>query len=313
LIEVSSLTKRYGELVAVNDVTFEAKPGEIYGLLGPNGAGKSTIIGSISGLLTPDGGNVRVLGHDVVGAALASRRSLGVVPQELAIYEDLSAAANLRYWGGAYGLRGPALKTRVGEVLERVGLADRSKEACKSFSGGMKRRLNFACGVVHRPKVLLLDEPTVGVDPQSRVRLLDLVREEAAAGTCVLYTTHYMEEAETLCHRLAIIDHGRLMAEGTLAELHSRLGERDLLRLAGRFDPSRVRAALAAVLGQAGVYELVQLDEAALAVALPDASRRLPAIFGALAECGAEVRETTLTQPNLETLFIKLTGKELRE
>jgi ABC-2 type transport system ATP-binding protein len=311
LIEVEGLKKSYGELVAVDGVSFRAEPGAIYGLLGPNGAGKSTAIGCISGLLRPDAGSVRVLGHDVVGAGLRARASLGIVPQELALYEDLSAAENLRFFGSAYHLRGAELAQRVDLVLERVGLADRAKEPAKRFSGGMKRRLNFACGVLHRPRVLLLDEPTVGVDPQSRVRLLELVREEARAGACVLYTTHYMEEAETLCDRLGILDHGRLIAEGTLAELRGLLGERDLLRLTGTFEPKGASAALAAALGPE--LEVVQASAEQLTVAVTGASRRLSAILAALTAAGADVRETTMTQPSLETLFIKLTGKELRE
>jgi ABC-2 type transport system ATP-binding protein len=311
LIEVQDLRKSYGELVAVGGVSFRAEAGAIYGLLGPNGAGKSTAIGCISGLLPPDAGSVRVMGHDVVGEPLRARASLGIVPQELALYEDLSATENLRFFGSAYRLRGAELAQRVGEVLERVGLADRAKEPAKRFSGGMKRRLNFACGVLHRPRVLLLDEPTVGVDPQSRVRLLELVREEARAGACVLYTTHYMEEAETLCDRLGILDHGRLIAEGTLAELRGLLGERDLLRLTGAFEPKTASAALSAALGPE--LELVQASAEQLTVAVPGASRKLSAILSALTAAGADVRETTMTQPSLETLFIKLTGKELRE
>ena len=180
MIQVERLRKEYGELVAVKDCSFTAAPGRIFGLLGPNGAGKSTIIGCISGLLRPTSGTARILDHDVVREPLAAKRQLGVVPQELALYEDLSATQNLDFWGGAFGLRGGALKRRIGELLDLIGLQDRAKEAVKKYSGGMKRRLNFACGIVHRPKVLLLDEPTVGVDPQSRVRLLDLVREQAA-------------------------------------------------------------------------------------------------------------------------------------
>jgi ABC-2 type transport system ATP-binding protein len=173
MIEVSELRKEYGDLVAVGGISFTAEPGAIFGLLGPNGAGKSTTIGCISGLLDPTAGHVRVLGHDVVTDGRAAKEALGIVPQELALYEDLSAQDNLSYWGGAYGLSGSELASRVGEVL---GLQDRAREPVKRFSGGMKRRLNFGCGIVHRPNVLLLDEPTVGVDPQSRVRLLDLVR-----------------------------------------------------------------------------------------------------------------------------------------
>ncbi len=309
MIEVEGLRKEYGDLVAVDGVSFTAEAGAIYGLLGPNGAGKSTTIGCLSGLLEPTAGSVRVLGRDVVGEALAARESLGVVPQELALYEDLSASENLAYWGGAYRMRGGELRARVAQVLEEVGLADRAKEPVKRFSGGMKRRLNFACGVLHRPQVLLLDEPTVGIDPQSRVRLIELVREQAAGGTCVLYTTHYMEEAESLCDRLGIIDGGKLIAEGTLAELRGKVGERDLLRLAGVFDPERVRAALEGVED----LDVVQADAELVMLAVPGASKRLPSLFAVLTEAGADVRETTMTQPSLESLFIELTGKELRE
>jgi len=250
-----------------------------------------------------------VLGHDVVTDGRAAKEALGVVPQELALYEDLSVRDNLSYWGGAYGLRGSALTGRVGEVLEQTGLQDRAKEPVKRFSGGMKRRLNFGCGIVHQPRVLLLDEPTAGVDPQSRVRLLDLVREQADAGTCVLYTTHYMEEAQSLCDRLAIIDHGVLIAEGTLEELRGTMGERDILRLTGRFDPEKARAAVTAL----DDAEIVTAEPELLIVAVTGASRKLPSIFSALAAAEAEVDETTLQRPSLETLFIKLTGRDLRE
>jgi linearmycin/streptolysin S transport system ATP-binding protein len=309
MIEVDGLRKQYGDLTAVDGVSFRAAPGKIFGLLGPNGAGKTTTISCISGLLRPDGGSIRVLGHDVVMDGRASRAQLGVVPQELALYEELSARENLSYWGAAYGLRGPKLRERVAAVLDVAGLSDRAKEPVKRFSGGMKRRLNFACALVHEPRALLLDEPTVGVDPQSRVKLLDLVREEARRGTCVLYTTHYMEEAEQLCDDLAIVDHGKIIAAGTLSELRARVGERDLLRLTGRFDPAGVRSALA----QLPDVEVVQLEDGTLTLALPEATKRLPMTLQALTAAGAELRETTLTQANLQHLFIKLTGKELRE
>lgn len=309
MIEVDHLRKAYGPLLAVENASFTARPGEIFGLLGPNGAGKSTTIGCICGLLTPTSGTVRVCGHDIVASASAAKRTIGVVPQEVALYEDLSARENLDYWGAVQGLSGAALKSAIQSVLEETGLADRSKEPVKRFSGGMKRRLNFAAGILHKPKVLLLDEPTVGVDPQSRVHLLDLVRAQAAAGACVLYTTHYMEEAETLCDRLAIIDHGRIIAQGTLDELRSILGERDLLRLTGDFPEPSVRAALA----REPDLELLGFEDGQLRLALARASERLPALFELLASAGAEVRGTTLTRPNLESLFIKLTGKDLRE
>ena len=309
MIEVEGLQKRYGDVTAVNEVSFTAEPGKIFGLLGPNGAGKSTTIGCISGLLEPTSGRVRVLGHDVVLERRAARENLGVVPQELALYEDLSATENLRFWGAAYGLRGDTLKQRVQEVLIATGLLDRSREPVKRFSGGMKRRLNLGCGIVHRPRVLLLDEPTVGVDPQSRVRLLEVVRQQVAEGMCVLYTTHYMEEAETLCDRIAIIDHGTIIAAGTLGELRGMVGESDILRFAGHFDPQKAREALHGLDG----VEVVQVEPDELRLSLRAAWHRLPDLFAALGAVGSEVRETTLTQPSLESLFIKLTGKELRE
>jgi len=309
MIDVQHLRKTYGDLVAVDDVTFEAAGGAIFGLLGPNGAGKSTTIGCVSGLLAPSGGTVRVLGRDIVTGGAAARAPLGVVPQELALYEDLSATENVRFWGEAYGLHGDDLAQRQKDALTLVGLLDRAKEPVKRFSGGMKRRLNFACGIVHRPQVLLLDEPTVGVDPQSRVRILDLVREQARAGVCVLYTTHYMEEAQELCDRIGIIDRGKLIALGTMAELRRIMGERDLLRLSGVFDPDRARAAATSIDGA----DVVSVDQTTLILSMAEASRKLPAIFTALSAAGADLRETTLTQPSLETLFIKLTGRELRE
>ena len=309
MIEVESLTKRYGDTLAVDAVSFTARAGEIFGLLGPNGAGKSTTLACISGLLAPSSGSVRVLGHDVVRAARAARASLGVVPQELALYEDLGARENLEYWGAAYGLRGAVLRARVDEVLEEIGLADRAKEPVSRFSGGMKRRLNFGCALVHTPRVLLLDEPTVGVDPQSRVKLLELVRRRAKQGMCVVYTTHYMEEAEELCDRLAIVDHGVIIAAGTLTELRSKLGERDVLVLNGVFDVEGARRAL----DMLGEISVVAAEAHSLTLSARDASRRLASIFGALANAGCEVRETTVKQPSLESLFIALTGKDLRE
>jgi ABC-2 type transport system ATP-binding protein len=296
MVRVENLRRTFSSVVAVDDVSFVAQPGEIFGLLGPNGAGKTTCISCIAGVLPLSSGRVTVSGP------------LGVVPQEIALYDDLSARENLFYWGGAQRLRGRDLRDRVQHVLEKTGLADRAAEPVANFSGGMKRRLNFACGIVHQPKVLLLDEPTVGVDPQSRVRLLELTRELARQGTAVLYTTHYMEEAESLCDRVIIVDHGRVLAGGTLSELRSLLAERDLLRFSGVFQPDAVRAAFSGD----GV-DVVQAEEGLVTLALQGASHRLPSIIAGLTASGGEIRSTTLAQPSLESLFIKLTGKELRE
>jgi ABC-2 type transport system ATP-binding protein len=309
MIKIQDLKKSYGDQMALKGISLDAQAGEIFGLLGPNGAGKSTTIGCLSGLVEPSAGKVAVAGHDLGTDSKAAKAQLGVVPQELAIYEDMSAPANLRFWGAAYGLRGKVLEQRVEEVLGRIELADRAKEPAKNFSGGMQRRLNFGCAIVHEPKVLLLDEPTVGVDPQSRIKLLALVRELAAEGTCVLYTTHYMEEAQELCDRLAVIDHGELIASGNLEELRDLVGGRDLLRLRGQFRPAEVKG----VMAQFEETEIMSVEEDSLLLSMVGASRQLPAVFGALAKADMSVAETTLTQPNLESLFIQLTGRELRE
>lgn len=310
MLVAENLTKQYGDFTAVDGIGFSADAGKVFGLLGPNGAGKSTAINCICGLLPPTSGRISVAGFDIGKDGKKAKASLGIVPQELAIYEDLPAIENLAYWGKAYGLRGDALQSRVREVLDHIGLADRAKDLPKAFSGGMKRRLNFGCGIVHRPKVLLLDEPTVGVDPQSRQRLFEMVEMERDAGACVLYTTHYMEEAERLCDSLAIIDHGKLIAEGTVDELKAKLGARDVLQLNGDF-PADLGAALTS--HSIGDLEVISDDQGVLTLTMTAASQHLPRIFQAITAAGGSVTETSLRSPNLETLFLLLTGKELRE
>ena len=314
MLSVKELSKNYGDAVAVDNISFEAQQGTVFGLLGPNGAGKSTTINCISGLLKPTSGHASVAGHDVVSDGKAARKSLGVVPQEIAIYEDLPAIENLRYWGKAYGMRGSHLDSRVQEVLETIGLGDRARDLPKKFSGGMKRRLNFGCGIVHKPKVILLDEPTVGVDPQSRARLFDMVEAERNAGACILYTTHYMEEAERLCDSVAIIDHGKLIAEGTVDELRSKLGAKDVLQLSGEFPADETKAAIDALIDRGNHdLEIIAQEELSLTLTLSQASQHLPVIFEVVSAAGGNVTETSLRSPNLETLFLLLTGNELRE
>ena len=211
------------------------------------------------------------------------------------------------YWGAAYGLKGAKLKDRVTLVLDRIGLTDRAGDLPKEYSGGMKRRLNFGCGLVHEPKILLLDEPTVGVDPQSRERLFDLVREEKAKGTGVVYTTHYMEEAEKLCDELAIIDHGEIIAAGTLEELRAEFGGNDIIQLSGTFDVAKVEKAVAQLKA-----DVLVLNAEAVMIAIKDGARNLPAVLHEVGATGALIHDTRLSEPNLESLFLKLTGKELR-
>ncbi|MFT7286508.1 MAG: ABC-2 type transport system ATP-binding protein [Halieaceae bacterium] len=313
MLQVEALVKEYGELTAVDSVSFQAGEGRVFGLLGPNGAGKSTTINCISGLLTPTSGRIAVSGHDIARDGKAARRSLGIVPQDLALYEDLPAVENLRYWGKAYGLRGRELEDRVREVLVHIGLADRARDLPETFSGGMKRRLNFGCGIVHKPKVLLLDEPTVGVDPQSRARLFELVEAERDAGACILYTTHYMEEAERLCDSLAIIDHGQIIAQGSVPELQAQLNARDTLHLTGTFPAVSTKSAIKALRSTLGDLEILSLEDHSLILTLSSASQHLPVIFDAISSARGAVAETSLRSPNLETLFLLLTGKELRE
>jgi ABC-2 type transport system ATP-binding protein len=308
MIEVSGLRKKYGDTEALRGVTFQVRPGEIYGLLGPNGAGKSTTIGILCGLVRPDAGSARLNGIDVAGHGVQARRSLGVVPQEPALYTELTARDNLAFFGRLYGLKGAALQARIDQVLAEVNLAERSREPVEGFSGGMTRRLNIAAGVLHSPKVVLMDEPTVGLDPQTRASILDLVRGIAGAGTAVLYTTHYLDEAERLCDRIGIIDHGALLAEGTLAELRRAAGEREIVALRGLFRTDSVLAALRDMQS----VEMIKAEEHELLLSLDSAERQLPALLAVVNPLG-DVREVAVKQPSLENLFIKLTGRELRD
>ena len=309
MIEVERLRKSFGSLVAVDDVSFTVREGEIFGLLGPNGAGKTTSINMICGVLKPDGGRVVIGGKDIWLEPKTVKRRLGVVPQEIAVYEDLSARDNLNFWASLYGLSGSKLRSRVNDALTMVGLADRAKDKVKGLSGGLKRRLNLCMGLLHKPKILLLDEPTVGIDPQARLNILEVVRQVAADGTTVLYTTHYMDEAQDLCDRIAIIDHGKVLTVGTLDELTKLAGEAEVLRLKGAFDDPAVRERLTALDG----VRVLKADES-LAVLSVDADgpgllQVLPGIF----EADLGVEDVSIQQPNLQSVFISLTGKELRD
>ena len=222
MLEIKHLRKAFGELLAVDDVSLTLAPGQLLGLLGPNGAGKTTTVSMIAGLLTPDRGDVLIAGHRLAGDTDPAKRRIGLVPQDLALYDELSARANLRFFGALYSLSGRALDAAIDGALNLVGLADRAGDAVKTFSGGMKRRLNLAAGLLHEPDILLLDEPTVGVDPQSRNAIFENLETLKARGKALLYTTHYMEEVERLADRIVVVDHGRVIADDTLAGLQSR-------------------------------------------------------------------------------------------
>jgi linearmycin/streptolysin S transport system ATP-binding protein len=222
MLEVRNLRKSYGDLVAVDDVSFALAPGELVGLLGPNGAGKTTTVSMIAGLVTADRGDVLIGGVRLAGDTDPVKRKIGLVPQDLALYDELCPTDNLKFFGALYGMRGTSLARAIAEVLELVGLADRARDAVKNFSGGMKRRLNLAAGLLHDPDILLLDEPTVGVDPQSRNAIFDNLELLKSRGKALLYTTHYMEEVERMADRVVVIDHGKVIANETLAELYQR-------------------------------------------------------------------------------------------
>ena len=307
-MSVANLRKRFGDLEALRGISFHVSAGEIYGLLGPNGAGKSTAINILCGLVPPDAGSARLNGLDVVRQPLEARQTLGVVPQDVAVYQELSARDNLAFFGRLYGLRGAELRARIDEILQRVSLADRDREPVGQYSGGMLRRLNIAIGVLHRPRAVLFDEPTVGLDPQTRLNILELVRAIAKDGAAVVYTTHYLDEAERLCDRIGIIDHGAILAEGTLAELRRAAGEREIAALRGTFRVDAVPVALSALPD----LQLIKVTESELLVSLASAERQLSALLPIVAQLG-EVREVAVRQPSLENLFIKLTGRELRE
>jgi ABC-2 type transport system ATP-binding protein len=308
VLACSGLTKRYGDRTVVDNVGFSIAPGETYGLLGPNGAGKTTTISMLCGLLRRDGGTVRVLDRDLDAEPRQVQGAIGYVPQNLAIYPDLSPVENLRVFGRLHGLRGAALAARIADVLETIGLTDRADDRAEEFSGGMKRRLNIGIGLLHEPSLLILDEPTVGVDPQSRDSILASVDQLGATGIAVLYTTHYMEEAERLCDRVGIMDHGRLVAEGTRRELVALVGEHDHVRLSLE---SGKEAAAERLQAMPGVVELTSSDHT-LDLSLPEAHRALPSILSAANEVGARVLSVEVVEPDLEAVFMHLTGRALR-
>jgi ABC-2 type transport system ATP-binding protein len=307
-LQVRSLFRAFGPVRAVDGVTFEVRAGEIYGLLGPNGAGKTTTLSMVCGLLKPESGEVLIEGQGFWSDPQSARRMMGVVPQDIALYEELTGRENLEFWGRIAGLSACEARSRSAELLEALALTDRANDPLKKYSGGMKRRINLGSALLHRPRLLLLDEPTVGIDPQARASILEFVRGLAAAGTAVLYTTHYLEEAETLCQRIGIIDHGRLLAEGTLSELQRRLGGDRVFVVDGDFG----KASADDWPGFRDTFRVLQQSERQLAVAAQ--GQRDPAdCLKALLALPIAVENVALKRPTLNDVFLQLTGRALRE
>lgn len=309
VVIATNLRKRYGERVAVDGVSFTIAAGEAYGLLGPNGAGKTTTIAMVCGLLSRDGGTVTIAGRPMDGDAVEAKAFVGYVPQDLALYPDLSARENLDFWGRLYGLGGAQLRDRAAKVLDIVGLADRAKDRVNDFSGGMKRRLNIGAALLHEPKVLVLDEPTVGVDPQTRNAIFETVETMKRAGLALLYTTHYMEEAQRLCDRVGIIDEGKIIAEGTRRELVAKIGELDRVQVSATGDRQALAGALRTV---DGVESATVVDDGIVLVSRGGRGL-LPRIVDAAERSGATLTSVEVVEPDLEAVFLHLTGKALRE
>ncbi len=309
IVKTTDLVKRYEDTLAVDHVNLGISQGEIFGLLGPNGAGKTTTINMLVGLTSPDGGQVAIFGKEANGHNNEVRRNVGIVPQELAIYEDLTARENVTFFARLYGLRGEKLKAQVTQALEFTGLADREKQFPKKFSGGMKRRLNIACAIAHQPKLIIMDEPTVGIDPQSRNHILDSVRLLNQQGATVLYTSHYMEEVEELCTRVAIMDQGRVIAQGTKEDLKALVAEEERIVI----DLSTVNYTLVDELkALSGVKEAAIADNTVTLLATKN-TVSIGRVVDVINAAGSDVLSLNVEKPTLESVFLTLTGKKLRD
>jgi ABC-2 type transport system ATP-binding protein len=311
ILEVNNLVKKYGDFTAVKGISFDIKEGEIFSLLGPNGAGKTTTISMLSTLYTPTSGDATIDGHSITKNPMGVKRVIGVVPQELALYEDLSARENLVFWGQMYGLSGKPLTSRVDEVLEQIGLTDKAGNKVKTYSGGMKRRVNIGVGLLHKPRLLFMDEPTVGIDPQSRRAILETVKDLNKQGMTLLYTTHYMEEAQELSDRVGIIDHGELIAIGTQKELTQQVGQTEtlILHIGENDDPQALAKSLE---GVSDVIEAIASDHE-VSIITREAEDVLAPVVTKANERGIKIRSIDIREPNLEAVFLHLTGRALRD
>ncbi len=307
ILEIKDISKYYNDIKALDQFGFSLHKGEIFGLLGPNGAGKTTLISILSGTVKDFSGTVRFKGEDL----FANRRlkdNIGIVPQDMAFYEDLNAMDNLLFWGGLYNIAPKELKQRALQLLDTVELSTRSKEPVKNFSGGMKRRLNIAIGLIHQPDLLLLDEPTVGIDVQAKVRILDIIKKVGREGTSVIFTTHQLAEVEEICQRIAIMDKGSILASGTLEELITLVEEKEVVDISGDFDSNQITP----VIEPLANAELLAVEDRLVTIGL-DNTDQLPAVLSHLFKHNLEVTDIKIKSPSLETVFLKLTGRSLRD
>ncbi|TZE81462.1 ABC transporter ATP-binding protein [Calorimonas adulescens] len=308
IINVLNVSKRYGSVKALDGVSLAIERGSIFGLLGPNGAGKSTLINIISTLIVQDDGDVEIAGLSVQKDAQKIRGMLGLVPQDIALYPTLTARENLLFWGRMYGLGGKKLKGQIDDVLELSGLKDRANERVEGYSGGMKRRLNIAVALMHSPQILIMDEPTVGIDPQSRNFILERIKSFKGSNTTVIYTSHYMEEIEEICDSVAIMDRGKVIASGTVEELHGLAGSLDTIYIKTEEPVSDL-----SFLKHLQSIENSYADGNTTVISVAHSKEALSSIILAFTRAGHDIRSVDMLKPNLETVFLKLTGRALRD
>lgn len=309
MIEVKSVSKTYGNILSLRDISFNIRNGEIFGLLGPNGAGKSTTVNIINTLIKPDSGEIYIDGINLFHKPDACKMMMGVVPQEIALYDNLSAFDNLIFWGSLYRVHADELRQNATRILELVGLSSRKNDKIRTFSGGMKRRINIACSLLHKPRILILDEPTAGVDPQNRNHIFEVIENLNREGITIIYTTHYMEEAERLCDSIAIIDSGAIRAYGTLQELRKISGARDLLtlRISG-IDKEKEEK-----ISNSIPYNVISSSYNSLKIECDNVSNEISGIITWLENQGATIESFDAHGANLESVFLRLTGKNLRD
>ena len=310
ILELNNITKRYDDKLVVDNISLSIEEGEIFGLLGPNGAGKSTVISMIGDLVKPDQGEITIDGHSLKKEAILAKKNLGIVPQDIALYENLSAINNLKFWGTLYGLKGVLLKTRIDEALEITGLKDRAKDKIKNYSGGMKRRINIAAAFMHHPRLLIMDEPTVGIDPQSRNHILEFTRNlNKEYGTTVIYTSHYMEEVEALCDKLMIIDEGKVIASGSQSEIKRMVSNEENVEIKLTQYTSEIGMKLNNLKDVNGI----NYNAGILTIAMKESKTNLQEIMDVLILNNSKIQNINVKVPSLETVFLTLTGKSLRD